>query len=121
MALSAAAGRLGISEVESGCSPKSLIEPSTAYTALVLQSLTGKGVVQISAGFFSADPLCTWSIQTSGWPPPRGVFQSPANPTPHVPGLLFFQSVVELRIIFVGKYVRTHCQPVAQGPPNTVL
>lgn len=65
----------------------------------------------------SADPLCAWSMQTPGRPPPRGgVFQSPANPTPHVPGLLFFQSVVELRIIFVGKYVRTHCQPVAQSP-----
>lgn len=78
--------------------------------------------MQIIPGFFSADPLCAWSMQTPGWPPPRGgVFQSPANPTPHVPGLLFFQSVVELRIIFVGKYVRTHCQPVAQSPPNRAL
>lgn len=56
------------------------------------------------------------ACRLQGGPPRGGVFQSPANPTPHVPGLLFVQSVVESRIIFVGKYVRTHCQPVAQSP-----
>lgn len=74
-----------------------------------------KSWCRFKSGFFPADPRTALPARQ------RLPIAQPANPTRSVPGLLVFQSVVELRIIFFGKYIRTHHQLLGQSPSKTAL